>query len=406
MSVVLVPVLLCSLAAGPAVAASVTASTATSVASTQEAQYRVMARRLKDLDPRWEVRSAARTAYISDKVDAATKFFSTGGGYMEARSRATASATRNNLLISRAIATSSPTVSPIVHLTATRAQYGTLDEKDRYVRTGLPEAKKLDAANSPVEQAKVQAQLDRDYVTSLAAHASGAWVRAAAQRAVQLGTDNDIAEFFKYAWASAAACDLQAFRLELDEQEATYRHELERLLVLARDAQTAYEQAADAAKVKAAEEARLAWNNAADVAASTQATWAANQELAASQAQAWKVVYDFALKATTEQDWASIAERATGTSTSWTGEVTWAQEQAKVWTELERTIRASATAIPVTTPDAQGGSPSVAWLGTDQAVAIVMSRSATPGACSTMTGDQDAPVPVPARRQSRTTVSR
>ena len=356
-SALLVPVMVWSLGAGPAVAAPVAGSTVAvgiaaldAQAAAKEAQYRVMARRLKDKDPRWEVRSAARSAYISDKEDAATKFFSTGGGYMLARDRATTNAARNDLLISRAIATSSPLISPIVHLTATRAQYGTLDEKDRYVRTGLAEAKALDAKHSPVEQAKIQAKMDRDYVADLAVYASGEWVRAAARRAVELGTDNDIAEFFKYSWASAADCDLQAFRLRLDEQEATYRHLLDQAVVLARDAQTAYEKASDAAKIKAAEDARSAWNAAADVAASTQATWLANQELAAAQAQAWKVVYDFALKATTEQNWAVIAGRANGTSTSWAGEIALAQEQAGVWTELERTIRTSATAIPVTAP--------------------------------------------------------
>jgi hypothetical protein len=355
-SALLVPVLLWSLGAGPAVAAApVDGSVVAAQAwSTQEAQYRVMARRLKDKDPRWEVRSAARTTYISDKVDAATKFFSTGGGYMAARDRATTNAARNNLLISRAIATSSPLISPIVHLTATRAQYGTLDEKDRYVKTGLAEARALDAAHSPVEQAKAQAKMDREYVADLAENASGEWVREAAHRAVELGTDNDIADFFKYSWASAADCDVQAFRLGLAEQEAEYRDALERALVTARDAQTAYEETAGAAKIKAAEDARSAWNTAADVAASTQETWRANQELAASQAQAWQVVRDFALEATTDQDWAAIAGRADGTRASWTDEVAWAQEQAQLWTQLELTARTSATAIPVIAPATAG----------------------------------------------------
>lgn len=339
-----------SLEAVPAAAAPVAASVAAVEAAAPVNQYRALVRRLKDKDPRWEVRSAARNAYLMDTDEAATAFFSAGGGYDEARKRASSNAARNDLIISRAIATSHPSFSPFVHMTATRAQYGTLDEKDRYVRTGLAEAKALDAKHSPVEQAKQQTAMDREYVADLATNASGAWVKEAALRAVRLGTDADIAEFFKYSWASAADCDLQAFRLRVDEQEATYRQLLGQAVLLAEQAQAAYEGAAEAAKVKAAEEARSAWHTAADVAASTQATWSANQDLNASQARAWQAVHDFAVQATTDQNWAGIADRATSTSTSWAEEVAWSQEQARRWTELEVSIRAHVYAIPVITP--------------------------------------------------------
>ncbi|BCY07572.1 hypothetical protein L3i22_026600 [Actinoplanes sp. L3-i22] len=340
-------------AAVPAFAAplpqSVTAAAATTPATDR---YRVLVRRLADLDPRWEVRAAAWNALLSDLPTAVTAFLSTGGGYEQARSRATADAARNDLVISRAILTSTPTTSPIVYLTANRASHGTLDEKDRYVRTGLKEAQALDAAHSPIEAAKQQAKLDRDYVTDLAAHAPGAWVRAAAQRAIQKGTDADIAEFFKYSWASASDCDLQSFRMDAIEQEQRYRHQLEQLVTLAQQAQVAYEQAADAAKAKAAEEAKAAWNTAADLAASTQATWQANQDLATTQARMWAAVHDFALLATTQQDWSAIANQATGANTSWSDELAWAQDQAQQWTALAESTRASAEAIPA------DGSPS------------------------------------------------
>jgi hypothetical protein len=309
-------------------------------------RYRTLVRRLADKDPRWEVRTAAWNALISDVPEAVTLFLSTGGGYESARARASTNESRNNLIISRAIATSTPATSPYVNLTAKRAQYGTLDEKDRYVRTGLAEAQALDAKHSPVAHAAEQAKLDRLYVADLAENASGAWVKGAAVRAIQRGTDDDIAEFFKYSWSSAAQCDIQAFRMNLTEQEATYRHRLDQLVVSAQAAQQAYEQASEAAKEKAAEEAKLAWNTAADVARSTQDTWLANQNLAASQAQVWAAVHAFALDATTNQDWPTIAEQAAGTSTSWTDEVAWAQEQARVWTDLEQSARDSANAIP------------------------------------------------------------
>ena len=63
--------------------------------------------------------------------------------------RASANAARNDLVISRAIATSTPATSPFVHMTAKRASLGTLAEKDRYVRSGSKEAQDLDAKHSP-----------------------------------------------------------------------------------------------------------------------------------------------------------------------------------------------------------------------------------------------------------------
>lgn len=309
-------------------------------------RYRVQVRRLADLDPRWEVSTAAWSALVSDVPDAARLFLLPGGGYEAARKRATTNASRNNLVISRAIATSTPATSPFVNMTAKRASFGTLAEKDRYVRTGLKEAQELDAKHSPVVAAEEQAGQDRAYVANLVLTASGAWVQEAARRAMVLGTDADIAEFFKYGWGSAADCDLQAYRMELIEQQLRYRNELDKLIVAAQAAQQAYLDASEAAKAKAAADAKSAWNHAADTAAATQATWLANQDLAARQAQAWASVHDFAVNASTKQDWPGIATRATATSGSWAEELAWAQEQERQWTELAETARASATAIP------------------------------------------------------------
>src|SRR5688572_1609934 len=313
-------------------------------------RYRVQVRRLADLDPRWEVSNAAWSALVSDRPDEPRAFLLPGGGYEQARKRATTNASRNNLIINRAIATSTPATSPFVNMTAKRASFGTLAEKDRYVRTGLKEAQDLDAKHSPVAVAKEQAKEDRAYVADLVVNGSGAWVQAAARRATELGTDADIVEFFKYAWGSAADCDLQAYRMELIEQQLKYRNDLDNLIVAAEQAQRDYEGAADAAKAKAAEEARAKWNHAADTAAATQATWLANQELATRQAQMWAAVHDFAVKASTQQDWPGIATKATATGGSWADELAWAQEQERQWTELAASARASATAIP--DPDA------------------------------------------------------
>ncbi|MFI7596709.1 ALF repeat-containing protein [Actinoplanes sp. NPDC049681] len=344
----IVPALVCGVTAGvlPA-AAPAQAGESVTVAADQADRYRQMVRRLADRDPRWEVQSAAWSALKSDLPDAVTKFLSPGGGYEEARARAAKNASRNDLIISRTIATTTDKSSPIVHVTAVRASHGTLAEKDRYVRTGLKEAQDLDAKHSPIQQAKQQAQQDRDFVADLALNGSGPWVRAAAQRAVQLGTDADIAEFFKYAWISAADCDIQAYRMDVAEQQLRSRRQFDQLSVAAQQAQQAYEATSGAAKAKAAEEARTAWNTAAEVAAATRQQWQADEQLAQAQAKAWGMVHDFAIVASTQQDWPGIADKAATTGTAWTDELAWAQEQARQWTELAERTRANATAIPV-----------------------------------------------------------
>lgn len=313
-------------------------------------RLRAQVRRIADLDPRWEVQTAAWSALISDNPNAVADFLAMPkGGLTQARARAASNASLNDLIIKNTIRTTTPMTSPIVHLTALRASNGTLGEKDRYVRAGLKEAKELDAKHSPVEAAKQQAQQDRDYVADLAVHAGGAWVQAAAKRAIQKGTDADIQEFFKYGWASASAGDLQAYRIDITDQQLTFRYELNQLITAAQQAQVAYEQASDAAKAKAAAEAKLAWDTAASTAASTQQTWNANADLAAAQAQNWAAVRAFALNASTQQDWPGIAEQAGTTGSSWTDEVAWAQDQAKQWADQYAAAKASAEAIHDTT---------------------------------------------------------
>ncbi len=307
-----------------------------------------LVRRLADLDPRWEVQTAAWTALLDPDPQAATDFLVVGGGYDQARAQASGDAAVNDAIIAQTVATSTPDTAPSVYATAVRASHGTLVEKDRYVRTGLAAARKLDAAGGPLQQAAQQARADRDYVTDLTQHASGAWVRAAAARAVQNGTDNDIASFFKYDWASASGCDTEAFRIAVTDEDTRFRHQLAQLVSAARQAQQAYEGASDAARAKAAEEARASWNTAADVAAATEAKWLGEASLATAQARSWQDVRDFALAATTQQDWPGIASRADGTAQDWSGEVAWAQQQADAWSALAASTRASAEAIPTT----------------------------------------------------------
>jgi hypothetical protein len=316
--------------------------------ATDTTEQRLMVRRIANLDPRSEVRNSAWAALFSSDPNATGAFLASGGGWDVAVDRAADTLARNNLIIARTLATASKKYTPAVYLAADRASKGTYAQKEAFVATGLAAAREKDAKGGPQSLPSKQAQQDREYVAQLAVNASGPWVRAAAARAAQLGTDAEIEEFFAYSWSSAAQCDIEAFRLDVTEQSLRFRHRLDHLIAAAGEAQTAYESAADAAKVKAAETARTSWNAVGDLADVTQAKWLAEQTVSVAQAQSWAAVRDFALDAKTEQDWPGIADQAGAQVVSWNDEVEWATEQARKWSDLAERARESAAMIPTT----------------------------------------------------------
>src|SRR3954462_8322424 len=87
--VITLPVAVPAAVAGPRAGASIVAAASVSDPS---ARYRVLVRRFADLDPRWEVQSAAWSALVSDVPTAVTDFLSPGGGLEKARARASQNA--------------------------------------------------------------------------------------------------------------------------------------------------------------------------------------------------------------------------------------------------------------------------------------------------------------------------
>ncbi|WP_158605511.1 hypothetical protein [Amycolatopsis panacis] len=320
-----------------AVAASATAGTVAGQVGWKQA----MVRRLTEKDARSEVRLAAWNALLSKDVDAAvTRFLAPGGGYETAKTRAARNAARNEDIIRRVLSTTSALASPAVHIAATRASHGTLDEQDEFVRTGWDQARAQDENSDGRKDREVarQAQADRDYVTRLAANAPGQWVRAAAQRAI--GSDAGLVEFFGYEWAGAARCDVQAYRVRLADQELLWQARLSQLVSFAEEAEAALARAEAAVADNARAAAVQAWRTVAEHATAAEHGWDTERQRAAEQAKSWGAVAEFAKTASTAQDWTTIARQADESHAAWADEQAWAQSQAARWRTLLDTARA------------------------------------------------------------------
>ncbi len=339
------------LSAGPSTAAPAGQASVISLesAAAEETEDLRLVRRIAETDSRWEVWTAAWSAYTSDDPNAAADFLRDGGGYAEAQKLADKNEADNDEFIAYILITYAES-SQVWKAAERVSRPGTSHAaKYRFVRTGFKKAEAEDAkgAGKPAQVAE-QAKADRHYVAELAATAPGDWVREAAARAIDLGTDAAIAEFFAYSWASAAESDAQAFRIAVANETLKFRSRLAELIVEAERAQKAFEGAADAARAKAAADARTAWNTLADASAATQRKWLAEQDLATAQALSWAAVRDFALRASTQQDWPGIAAQAESIRLSWDDDVAWAKSQAEHWSEQADAAHASANAIPVT----------------------------------------------------------
>lgn len=307
-----------------------------------------MVRRLADKDARPEVRAAARRALLSRDIDAAiARFLAPGGEFESAKAIATRRTSRNADIIRRVLATTSPLTSPAVHAAAIRASRGTAGEQDEFVRTGWDEARVRDENTAAPYEKEVarQAQADRDYVAGLAAGAPGAWVRAAAGRAVRTGGDADLGEFFDYEWAGAASSDQQAYRIRVADQGLLWQARLTQLVDLARAAETAFIHAEAAAVDKARTTAAEAWHAVAGQATSAGRNWDTERLRAAEQAKSWAGVAEFAKTATTAQNWGAIAARATETRNAWADEQAWAQTQAAQWRKQLDAARAGESRV-------------------------------------------------------------
>lgn len=285
-------------------------------------------------NPYAEVRMSAWNALRSDDPQAIEKWLAPDGGYAFARTRARSVRARNKAYIERVIRTHPASYSPVVRAAAEEALRGSFDEQAEFVRTGYAEAQKRDRAkrDASTQHKQKVAAAAREYVSRLAEEDPGEQVRTAAQWALRPGaTDDDIAEFYGYGWASGASLDLESHRSRIADEETLRHDKLTRLLRVAVAAEEAIKGAADAAQARA--NAERAWEAVAGHADAARKAWLAEQAAAETQSKNWRAIAEKA-KTSADDLWKNIAGPAAATGDAWAKEQAGAVESAAFWQNM------------------------------------------------------------------------
>ncbi|GAA2508125.1 hypothetical protein [Streptomyces gobitricini] len=302
-------------------------------AAVEEARKRVTS--MAKTHPAAEVRTSAWNALRSSRGDQALlEWLAPGGGFDAAKQRARDTRARNKAFCQRVIATHTAEFSPHVRAAATRALKGSVTEQAAFVASGYAEAQRRDrAAREAGEQQRLDvAGADREFVRVLGAQDPGEQVRVAAQWALRPGaTDDDVAEFFGYGWATGATLDLTAHRTRVADAEAVRHHTLTHLIAEATAAEAAVAGAADAARARA--EAERAWQAVSEHAGAAQRAWQAEQAAAAAQAENWRTVAQLS-RESAERLWQAISGTAGAHEAAWSGERASADEAAAFWKSM------------------------------------------------------------------------
>jgi hypothetical protein len=202
-----------------------------------------------------------------------------------------------------------------------------------FLHTGYDEALALDRALRAEQgaQAAAIAEEDRAFVRMRSETDPGPAVRVAAAWAVRPdATVDDIVEFFAYGWASGARTDLNQYRIDRTEAEASWRYQLSELLENARNAEAAAREAAEDIAEERKAEARLAWHQVADHADTAKSAWDGAEQVAERQAEVWKSVADAAVAASSP-NWDAIAGPASSNQSDWEFERDNATDTAAYW---------------------------------------------------------------------------
>ncbi|MEV4349539.1 hypothetical protein AB0J83_34190 [Actinoplanes sp. NPDC049596] len=297
-------------AASPARAVSPAAGDAApNLVADQEAADRDFVRWLSVHDPRALVRSPARSALLHSSGAAAITAFLTSG-YKSAAERAATTRVRQLDYANRMAATHAAQFYPWVNAAARRAAAGSDAELAEFSSTGYAAALAKDNAKVPYDDGAARVtQDDRDFAAQLAVLDLGPAVQ---QRALEVTTDAEVAEFLRYGLSSAAQIDSDDFRALYVAEEWALWPEAKSLTGRA---VTAGDPAA----------ALLAWHDVA--------------ELAARPAQRWTERQQFAQRRV--NDWSAIAGSgrpllggAAAVRTQWAAEVTNAAGQTAWWNDL------------------------------------------------------------------------
>ncbi|MFJ7157147.1 ALF repeat-containing protein [Streptomyces sp. NPDC101118] len=279
-----------------------------------------------------EIRTSAWNALRSTRGDAAiADWLAPGGGHDVARKRLSDTRSRNREFCERVVRTHPVGFSPEVRSAAERALRGSDADRAAFVKTGYATAQQRDRTgrSAETEHRLLIADRHRAFVRGIAMGDPGEQVRVAAQWALRAGsTDEDVAEFFGYGWASGAALDIEAFRLRVTGAEVRRRHELSMLIARVATAEAALRSSPGAAQLRA--EAEGAWQAVADHADGARKAWIAEQATATAQAEAWRSTGRVSNESADEV-WKHVSAPAEARSRDWSTEQVEAGETAGFW---------------------------------------------------------------------------
>ncbi|MEV6305936.1 hypothetical protein AB0M02_41440 [Actinoplanes sp. NPDC051861] len=294
----------------------------------QVAQDREFVRWLSVQDPRAAVRSRARGALVNGGEAGITAFlFPTvlpsgeikPSGFDAGAAQAADTRTRQTDYAARMATTHPAQFYPWVNAAARRAQAGTEAELAEFASTGYTAALNKDNAKIPYDDgAALVTPFDRAFVANLAVSDESDQVRDRAENVV---TDADVAEFLRYGWLSAAGIDNEAFRSAYVADEWARWHEARRLIGVALTADEA--------------DARGAWQNVAAVTVPARDAWAEREPVAKIRMDAWLLA-----SATAESQsnalWSNLVTKAPPMRTQWRNEGSNVAARLTWWNNLKQ----------------------------------------------------------------------
>lgn len=310
-----------ALVAPSAARAAAVPPTPTLVADPAEAD-REMLRWILAHDPRAAVQSAAQQALATG---GAAEFFASGfpaAASLAAQNRATQVSHAN-----QTAATYPAQTHPWVNAAARRAAAGTDAELAEFAATGFAAAKAKDDAAMPYDDGAAQViPADRDFVERLAATDP---IDAVRERAAEVTTDAEVAEFLRHGLSSAGRIDLDEFRtLYVTDELAKWR---EARANTGRAVEA--DQAARAGTLDPFYAAR-AWQTLTTRSGRQPSAWDAREPFTVNRSDLWTRTGYFAEDALPHPLWESLLGDASELRSRWHTEIANTQGRYEWWSAL------------------------------------------------------------------------
>ncbi|WP_203786672.1 hypothetical protein [Paractinoplanes rishiriensis] len=287
----------------------------------QAAAARDLVRWLSVRDPRASVRSAAETALNGD----AAEFIRSG------HPMAVNEADRDRLRqldYANATAAAHPAPThPWVNSVARRAANGSDAELAAFAKAGFAAELAKDQANIPYDDgAAYVTPDDHDYVWGLSRYGTGTVL----ERAAEVQTDADVAEFLRHGWISAATIDVEAHRAQYVVDEWIRWQDARQVVRTAVSIDEAAREGLTSPLV-----AVQAWNEVSTRFARQPSGWTQRERYAHAQLDEW--LRNLATAGSMAgPHWAAFAAKGTVVRSLWVTEINAAIEQTAWWTTLIR----------------------------------------------------------------------